>query len=495
MSGLEFANAGSLNDAKELQRMFKGQSGAGSGGKSKGKGNGGNSLPMKRQGGQHSRHAPTAALSKIHVPPPSLHYYTATLISDLFKRAGPILGEGALNFLNNRDAVSQVTPGPPEINKAPVTISQAIGPVVAPVAEDKGTQKPIHGHNEKTAIESKSPISVAVTAPSSNVDLLRGSTSHQQPITIGVSMASATEEPKTLKQGENPKNRMASTFLSLMSGDSDDESDQEPTNVNVKDEAVNTSDTTIFLRYSSDDIMKLKHTETKLQTAKPKTEFTQLGINKVKIPEISPSLKPQPATKLSQTAGARQNSTKPSISDISTNLVPQARKVDNDATRTAQAQNETAECTVSYQQQLGKNEPSLEGINDSRLRPEAPGFVPTPSNELATFVMHGLNKPTGTQSLAGNLIRPTCLTGQMIIVTPIQITDGRLIPGTPSSQLVMEPAAPDANQAQSLNVQVPDSFVPNLPGRGVEGSNSDTAVHPPKPRKPTKGLASSMWAK
>lgn len=50
MSGLKFANAGSLNDAKELQRTFKGQSGAGNGGKSKGKGNGGNSLPMKRQG-------------------------------------------------------------------------------------------------------------------------------------------------------------------------------------------------------------------------------------------------------------------------------------------------------------------------------------------------------------------------------------------------------------------------------------------------------------
>jgi hypothetical protein len=49
MSGLKFANAGSLNDAKELQRMFKGQS-AGNGGKYKGKGNGGNSLPMKRQG-------------------------------------------------------------------------------------------------------------------------------------------------------------------------------------------------------------------------------------------------------------------------------------------------------------------------------------------------------------------------------------------------------------------------------------------------------------
>ncbi|CAG7564709.1 unnamed protein product [Fusarium equiseti] len=478
MSGLKFANAGSLNDAKELQRMFKGQSGAGNGGKYKGKGNGSNSLPMKRQDS---------------CTPPTLHYYAATLMSDLSKRAGPILGEGALNFLNNRDAVSQVTPGPSEINKAPVTISQAIGPVVAPVAEDKGTQKPIQGDKEKTAIESKSPISVAVTAPSSNVDLLRGSISYQQPITTGVSMASATEEPKTLKQGENSKNSMASTFLSLLSGDSDEESDQEPTNVNVKDEAVNKSNTTIFLRYSSDDILKLKHTAT--QTAKPKIELAQLGINKVKTPKISPSLKPQPVMKLPQTAGARQNSTKPNIPDISTTRVPQARKVENDTTKTSQAQNETAECTVPHQQQLGKNEPSLEGINDSRLRPEAPGFVPTPSNELATLVMDGLNKPTETQSLAGNLIRPTCLTGQMIIVTPIQITDGQLISGTPSSRLVMEPTTPDSNQAQSLNAQVPDSFVPNLPGRGVEGSNSGSAVHPSKPRKPTKGLASSMWAK
>ncbi|RBR12607.1 uncharacterized protein FIESC28_08564 [Fusarium coffeatum] len=490
MSGLKFANTGSLIDAKELQRMFKGQSGAGNGGKSKGKGN---SLPMKRQGSsQNSRHAPTAAPSKIHVLPPSLHYYAATLMSDLPKRAGPILGAGALNFLNNKDGVSQVTPRPPELNKAPVTISQAISPVVVPTAEDKG-KEPIQGHIEKTALESKGPISVAVTAPSSNVDLSRGSTSHQQPIATGVSMASATEGLKTLKRDENPKSSMASTFYSM--GDSDEESDQETTSVKVKDEAVKKSNTTVLLRYSSDDILKLKHTGTEFQTAKPKIAFAQLGINKVKIPEISPSLKPQPVMKLPQTAGARQNSTKPNISDVSTNIVPQARKVENDTPKISQAQDETAECTVPHQQQPGKNELSLEGINDSRLRPEAPGFVPAPSNGLATLLMDGLNKPAETQSLAGNLTRPTCLTGQMIIVTPIQITDGQLISGTPSSRLVMEPKSPDTNQAQTLNVQVPDSFVPNLPGRGVEGSNSGSAAHPSKPRKPTKGLGSSMWAK
>jgi hypothetical protein len=42
MAGSSYANAASLNDAKELQKMFKGQSSASSGGKSRGKNKGGN---------------------------------------------------------------------------------------------------------------------------------------------------------------------------------------------------------------------------------------------------------------------------------------------------------------------------------------------------------------------------------------------------------------------------------------------------------------------
>lgn len=50
MAGSNYANTGSLNDARELQKMFKGQSSDSSSGKNRGRSKGGNSLPMKRQG-------------------------------------------------------------------------------------------------------------------------------------------------------------------------------------------------------------------------------------------------------------------------------------------------------------------------------------------------------------------------------------------------------------------------------------------------------------
>jgi hypothetical protein len=77
----------------------------------------------------------------------------------------------------------------------------------------------------------------------SNVDLLRGLT---------------TPEPTQCDVEANMvSSNMAETFFSLMSQDSDEESEDSLT-TEAEDKAVNKSNTTKFLRYTSDDLLKLR---------------------------------------------------------------------------------------------------------------------------------------------------------------------------------------------------------------------------------------------
>ncbi|PTD04720.1 hypothetical protein FCULG_00000840 [Fusarium culmorum] len=310
MAGFNYANTGSLNDARELQKMFKGQSSDSSSGKNRGKSKGGNSLPMKRQD---------------QCTPPSARYYTATLLSDPLKRApGPILGSSTLAFLSRQDPAPQ----------APAALAQ----------------------------------------------------------TAEVSTTTTVRETKVLNKEEETKRSIAGTFFSLMSGDSDEDSDEEPPTSKVQNETVNKSSAAIVSKYSSDEILKLRANAEKVvvpsnvivrrtdnerkaplaaalsqaavhlacmkkdlegnassfgtglqvtnntapsdfQAVRPQATVTQPSINTVETSDVSPKRNLRPVVKLPQIAGVQQ-------------------------------------------QHQVKTELSSENTDNTRLRPDAPGFVP-----------------------------------------------------------------------------------------------------------------------
>ncbi|CAG1962186.1 unnamed protein product [Fusarium graminearum] len=344
MAGSNYANTGSLNDARELQKMFKGQSSDSSSGKNRGRSKGGNSLPMKRQETfSHSRRGPPPTSSQTNVPPPSARYYTATLLSDPLKRApGPILGSSTLAFLSRQDPAPQA-PAALAQTKPSVAANQVINPIVSAVAAAE----------------------VSTTT---------------------------TVETKVLNKEEETKKSIAGTFFSLMSGDSDEHSDEESPTSKVQDETVNKSSAAIVSKYSSDEILKLRANAEKVmvpsnvivrrtgnerkaplavalsqaavhlarmkkdlegnassfgtglqvtnntapsdfQAVRPQATVTQPSINTVETSDVSPERNLRPVVKLPQIAGVQQ-------------------------------------------QHQVKTELSSENTNNMRLRPDAPGFVP-----------------------------------------------------------------------------------------------------------------------
>ncbi|KAM0303612.1 hypothetical protein ACHAPM_003181 [Fusarium culmorum] len=346
MAGFNYANTGSLNDARELQKMFKGQSSDSSSGKNRGKSKGGNSLPMKRQETfSHSRRGPPPTSSQTNVPPPSARYYTATLLSDPLKRApGPILGSSTLAFLSRQDPAPQAPAALAQTAKPSVAANQVINTIVSPVAAAE------------------------------------------------VSTTTTVRETKVLNKEEETKRSIAGTFFYLMSGDSDEDSDEEPPTSKVQNETVNKSSAAIVSKYSSDEILKLRANAEKVvvpsnvivrrtdnerkaplaaalsqaavhlacmkkdlegnassfgtglqvtnntapsdfQAVRPQATVTQPSINTVETSDVSPKRNLRPVVKLPQIAGVQQ-------------------------------------------QHQVKTELSSENTDNTRLRPDAPGFVP-----------------------------------------------------------------------------------------------------------------------
>ncbi|PCD40342.1 hypothetical protein FGRA07_01613 [Fusarium graminearum] len=326
MAGSNYANTGSLNDARELQKMFKGQSSDSSSGKNRGRSKGGNSLPMKRQETfSHSRRGPPPTSSQTNVPPPSARYYTATLLSDPLKRApGPILGSSTLAFLSRQDPAPQAPAALAQTAKPSVAANQVINPIVSAVAAAE----------------------VSTTT---------------------------TVETKVLNKEEETKKSIAGTFFSLMSGDSDEHSDEESPTSKVQDEtlranaekvmvpsnvivrrtgnerkaplAVALSQAAVHLARMKKDLegnassfgtglqVTNNTAPSDFQAVRPQATVTQPSINTVETSDVSPERNLRPVVKLPQIAGVQQ-------------------------------------------QHQVKTELSSENTNNMRLRPDAPGFVP-----------------------------------------------------------------------------------------------------------------------
>ncbi|UZP41305.1 hypothetical protein NXS19_009121 [Fusarium pseudograminearum] len=334
MAGPNYANAGSLNDARELQKMFKGQSSDSSSGKNRGKSKGGNSLPMKRQETfSHSRRGPPPTSYQTNVPPPSARYYTATLLSDPLKRApGPILGPSTLAFLSRQDPVPQAPAALAQTAKPSVAGNQVINPIVPAVAAAE------------------------------------------------VSTTTSVRETKVLNKEEETKKSIAGTFFSLMSGDSDEDSDEEPPTSKVQDETLRANaekvvvPSNVIVRRTDNErkaplaaalsqaavhLARMKKdlegnassfgaglqvtndtASSDFQAVRPQATVTQPSINTVETSDVSPERNLRPVVKLPQIAGVQQ-------------------------------------------QHQVKTELSSENTDNTRLRPDAPGFVPKMTPKLA----------------------------------------------------------------------------------------------------------------
>ncbi|KAM0243028.1 hypothetical protein ACHAP5_006989 [Fusarium lateritium] len=557
---------------------------------------------MKRQEAfRHKPRPPPPPPGNHNVPPPSRRIHTATLVSDTRQiLRGPIM-KGSLDFLNRTDPISQKSS---DVVQAKATHTGD----VAKQARNSTTPSTSASRsivtvqlNHESAAEGHSipkptpaPSTPEAPKPGSNVELLRGLT---------------PPEPTRYAVDTNMgSSNMAETFFSLMLQDSDEES-EDSLATEAEDQAVNKSKTTEFLRYSSDDLLKLRanaknnvlppdsivrristvrdtntvgdaNTEGKIDTpAKVNTirnastmeKHTSMGnaiamgksrlaaaIGKASshltLPhqassphhstEVNPQCTPiqltitepdavQASTKTEPRSGVTQNAiskldvpkTKPQtaivqkVDDkphhevvqkfVDKAEVPQIQAKSQSQATTTDAKPKTAgiqkadDQATSPGEARGKTETS-KGLDSPKLRPQAPGFVPAaPATSISSSKMMLESTQSAGSLVASPLandqtatpnveiessIHSVLSSGQIVAVTPIQFADGRVIPGPSSGLFIIHPS-PSLDQRP---IQ-PGTFSTNLPIRETESSNA--VAHVARPRKPTKGLTASMWAK
>ncbi|KAM0197165.1 hypothetical protein ACHAPI_005386 [Fusarium lateritium] len=596
MSNSGWMNEASMAAAKELRQSFKesgGKNAMYNGGRDRGNRNSSSSIPMKRQEAfRHPPRPPPPPPGNHNVPPPSRRIYTETLVSDTRQiLRGPIM-KGSLDFLNRTDPTSQKSS---DVVQAKATHT---GDVAKQARNSTTPSTPASRSiatvqlNHESAAEGHS-IPKPAAAPStpeapktgSNVELLRGLT---------------TPEPTQCAVETNMgSNNMAETFFSLMLQDSDEES-EDSLATEAEDKTVNKSKTTEFLRYSSDDLLKLRanaknnvlppdsivkrintvrdtNTEGKINTpakvntignastmgkhtsvgnaiamgksrlaaaigkasshltlphqassphrsTEVNTQVTPIQLTITEPDAVQGSTKTEPRSQSAiskldvpkpkpQTAIVQKVDDKPHHEVIQKVVdkagVPQIQAKSQSQATTTDAKPKTAvtqkadDQATSPGEARGKTETS-KGLDSPKLRPQAPGFVPAaPATSISSSEMMLESTQSAGSLVASPLandqtatpnveiessIHSVLSSGQIVAVTPIQFADGRVIPGPSSGLFIIHPS-PSLDQRP---IQ-PGTFSTNLPIREAESSNA--VAHVTRPRKPTKGLTASMWAK
>ncbi|KAJ4264814.1 hypothetical protein NW762_005057 [Fusarium torreyae] len=512
MNGSGFGDDKKLADARALAQMF------GSGGKSKsggggGRGSGSSFIPMKRQESfqYQSRPAP-ATPGNPHVPPPSLRNYTATLMSDPLKRTpGSILGKSSLDFLGRRDAIPKPSPKPAQaIQEA---VKQTKSPIVASTAV--GAASSVQGHLQQIAVEGNphSSTPAASNGPSvgSNVDLLRGLTTESGQSAIKTPASVTLEQVQAPAQSAipitSPEKKLVDYFFSCLAEDSDEESTDGSEAAKAKEKTVNKSNAAVFLKYSSDDLYKLKPNAMNdilgpgciVKRVNNKNGKSTIATAVNKASSHLALLQKETASGSVASSETRQPEPKPDVPKVLTEAKPKAAVI----------QQTESESHISQDLTGGKPE-SSENANNSGLRPQAPGFVPEP--QVASLMPpEAPTEPTqviqplasssveqmSVQNVLGNSLaqfQSAHFAGQIVTVTPIQFADGCFIPGPSSGQLFIQPAAATTNQSSTQDVHTlvqPNTFSANLPILNENNQVGSAA----KTKKPTKGLGSSIWAK
>ncbi|KAG5665097.1 hypothetical protein KAF25_009222 [Fusarium avenaceum] len=266
MSNSGWNNEACLAAAKELKQSFQksgGKNAMRNTGREKGNRSSSSSILMKRQESfQHTPRPAPPPPGNLNVPPPSHRNYTETLVPDTRQiPRGPIM-KGSLDFLNRTDSTIQKSS---DSVQAKATHTEDVAKQArsstmpsAPVSRSIATVKVNHesaaeDHNIPKPAPAPAPTPTPTPTPTpatpeapkagSNVDLLRGLTTHE-PIQCAVEVNMGSSN-------------MAEKFFSLMSQDSDEES-EDALDTEAEDKAVNKSNATDFLRYTSDDLLKLR---------------------------------------------------------------------------------------------------------------------------------------------------------------------------------------------------------------------------------------------
>ncbi|KAI6751155.1 hypothetical protein HG530_014069 [Fusarium avenaceum] len=256
MSNSGWNNEACLAAAKELRQSFQksgGKNAMRNTGRDKGNRSSSSSIPMKRQESfQHTPRPAPPPPGNLNVPPPSHRNYTETLVSDTRQiPRGPIM-KGSLDFLNRTDSTIQKSSDSVQAKathtedvakqaRSSTMPSKLASRIIATVKVNH--ESAAEDHNIPKPAPAPAPATPEAPKAGSNVDLLRGLTTPESiQCAVEVNMGSSN---------------MAKTFFSLMSQDSDEES-EDALDTEAEDKAVNKSNATKFLRYTSDDLLRLR---------------------------------------------------------------------------------------------------------------------------------------------------------------------------------------------------------------------------------------------
>ncbi|KAH7001902.1 hypothetical protein EDB80DRAFT_808717 [Ilyonectria destructans] len=450
MDGAGYNDQAKLKAALELAKSFK--KGKETQHRSKGGSIAGGNKPQLTRSDQGNRQYPDKSRSyqedqqqrqerpPSNVPPPSQRSYTNTLVSDPSKiSSGPIMGSKVFDFLCRQDhRVKPETPSVPEPIRKDVELVAA-----KPVNKEESPDS--NGIQQRRSIDKNAfafeairkhitPAAAKPTVKTMAPGLTR--TQVHQPL-IDLEML-----PKT------PKDDMVDSFFSLMDQD-------------------------------IDEIVEA-------QFSAPPSESLRLANDETLVPiATQPVLQPKKCGQRSSYLEAVQEPTRPSPLQVhpekgnctesqKENLRPKAPEF-------------IPERVSSEKSNQGTNDLSSIRSRDSKLSAEAMEWTPVKPIDVQhpPVQLHEHVVPTGQSN------------GHLVSVTPIQFTDGRLIPGITTGQLYLQtpvnvmqgnipPSAPESGTLGTFPFGASSETVAPIP----LASDSSVATR----KKPTKGLKASMWA-
>ncbi|KAH8686755.1 hypothetical protein BGZ61DRAFT_45281 [Ilyonectria robusta] len=375
-----------------------------------------------------------------NVPPPSQRSYTNTLVSDPSKiSSGPIMGSKALDFLCRQDhRVKPETPSVPELIRKDVELVTAKPVTKEELLDPDGIQQrrsiEKNGYAFEAIRKHITPAAAKPTVKTMGPGLTR--TQVPQPL-IDLEIS-----PKT------PKDDMVDSFFSLMDQDIDEIV-----------EAQFLAPTSESLRLANDETLVPIATQPVLQPKK-------CGQGSSSLEAVQEPTRPSPL----QVRPEKGNCTEPQKE----NLRPKAPEF-------------IPERVSTEKSNQGTNALSPIRSGGSKLSAEAMEWTPVKPIDVQNppVQLHELVVPTGQSN------------GHLVSVTPIQFTDGRLIPGITTGQLYLQtpvnvmqanipPSAPESGTMGTFPFGASSGAVAPTP----LASDSSVATR----KKPTKGLKASMWA-
>jgi hypothetical protein len=415
----------------------------------------------------------------------------------------------------------------------------------------------IQGQSEKARAHAlpTNPTPTVSRAPErvSNLDLLSGLATDSDKTSIKAPTADTVDQPQTPAQNINDSDKelKRKSLFDIFNGEeSDNEPDGDASDVQAKEVAMHDSNAANVLKYSPDELLKMKAnakigvlppdcivkrredsgktniaaayksatsfiTHSTPSVSRPQTEMTESVVLHPAAPQTSPQqakldpvqaftevkaepLQAEELITLEEVRGESKSKDAEKVQGTAPfdhqrwmsgltydpaalQTSPEHAKLDSiQALTNAKAETVQVEDRVVLEEFQGQHE-------SQELRPQAPGFVPgllhAPSatsvpTQDATLATIELNGNEAKQHASTEIFGSTGLMGLIVTTTPVHLSNGFFIAGPPTSQLMAEPP---------FN----GTFSTELPLHTVDEKEGVVRA----PRKPTKGLRASMWAK